>query len=771
MKVEMIIRLDNVWKVYRMGAVEVPALRGLDLDIKKGEFVAVMGPSGSGKCLSGDAKVVMDNGLPVEISTLEDRKNVRLLALDRKTGKIRGFRVANFYKRRVSKVLKIVTSSGKEVIVTGEHPFFTLNADGFVEISARGLKKGTFIASAKALPCEGKRQYLNSLESLSRDRSLIVHDSPRLVKEIMAKRGISRKDLCREFGFNYSTLDSWLYRNNMPLSIFKRIVQFGRTSLNEYEGKVRLTALSSNKKVKVPAYSSPALLELYGFLCGDGNIDKDGLKITNLDKGLKLRIKQLYKEVFDVDSAEFTPTRIDCNSRALRSFFAMVFGFPLVKKSRNILLPGFIFKCADKEIASFIQGLFDCDAHVSKSGREISIMLASRGIVQQLAYLLLRFGIHARYFERMKCATNTRPRKWRRYYSLSISGLDNLKLYAKRIGFNSRDKASRLRRHLVGKAGTNVDVIPCGKLIRRARKESAVVLPRKVHKLLWQYERERIHPSARKLNDIIRVLECHRINCDSLRSLVDNDVFWDRVKSIQGLNKAMYVYDVTVPGADNFVADNLIVHNSTAMNMIGCLDIPTKGRIFLEGKDISHLTESDLAQIRGRKIGFIFQQFNLIPTLTALENVMLPMTFQGVPGYRRREKATELLNLVDLGDRLHHKPSELSGGEQQRVAIARALANDPEVILADEPTGNLDSKTGSIVLEFLKKMHVTQCKTIVMVTHDANVAEHAERVELLKDGAIASTRKGRLHSHGEGSPCRVKPKKKDNQKTKGGKRR
>ena len=210
---------------------------------------------------------------------------------------------------------------------------------------------------------------------------------------------------------------------------------------------------------------------------------------------------------------------------------------------------------------------------------------------------------------------------------------------------------------------------------------------------------------------------------------------------------------------------------STAMNMIGCLDIPTKGRIFLEGKDISHLTESDLAQIRGKKIGFIFQQFNLISTLTALENIMLPMTFQGIPAYRRKEKAIELLNLVELGDRMDHKPNELSGGQQQRVAIARALANDPEVILADEPTGNLDSKTGGIVMAFLKKMHNTQCKTIVMVTHDPNVAEHAERVELLRDGAIVSTRKGKLHSHDEELPCRVKPKKDDDRNTKGGKRK
>ncbi|MBU2561318.1 MAG: ABC transporter ATP-binding protein [Nanoarchaeota archaeon] len=205
---------------------------------------------------------------------------------------------------------------------------------------------------------------------------------------------------------------------------------------------------------------------------------------------------------------------------------------------------------------------------------------------------------------------------------------------------------------------------------------------------------------------------------------------------------------------------------STAMNMIGCLDIPTKGKIFLDSRDISHLSESDLAQIRGKKIGFIFQQFNLIGTLTALENVMLPMTFQGIPSSQRKERGVELLEMVELGDRMEHKPTELSGGQQQRVAIARALANDPEVILADEPTGNLDSKTGGIVLDFLKRLHSTKCKTIVMVTHDANVAEHAERIEFLRDGSIVSSKKGRKHSHDKESPCRKRLKSKIQKKHK-----
>ena len=174
---------------------------------------------------------------------------------------------------------------------------------------------------------------------------------------------------------------------------------------------------------------------------------------------------------------------------------------------------------------------------------------------------------------------------------------------------------------------------------------------------------------------------------------------------------------------------------STAMNMVGALDLATKGDIFLDGVNIEHLEESELAQVRGRKIGFVFQIFNLIPTLTALENVMLPMIFQGVPFEDRKERASELLTKIGLGERLTHLPNQLSGGERQRVAVARALANDPEVILADEPTGNLDTRRGEEVAEMFNKLS-KEGKTIILVTHDMYVAKHADRIYHLRDGKI-----------------------------------
>ncbi|MBI5066426.1 ABC transporter ATP-binding protein [Candidatus Woesearchaeota archaeon] len=181
---------------------------------------------------------------------------------------------------------------------------------------------------------------------------------------------------------------------------------------------------------------------------------------------------------------------------------------------------------------------------------------------------------------------------------------------------------------------------------------------------------------------------------------------------------------------------------STMMNLVGCLDLPSKGQVFLDGIDISTLKESELARIRGRKIGFIFQQFNLIPTLTALENVMLPLEFQGADTSFAKKKALEFLGFVGLKERTDHLPSQLSGGQMQRVAIARALVMDPEVILADEPTGNLDSKTGDFIMNFLSEIH-KRGKTIILVTHDLKLLKHAECVVYMKDGLIDE----KTHNH------------------------
>ena len=182
---------------------------------------------------------------------------------------------------------------------------------------------------------------------------------------------------------------------------------------------------------------------------------------------------------------------------------------------------------------------------------------------------------------------------------------------------------------------------------------------------------------------------------------------------------------------------------STLMNQVGVLDTPTKGTILLENHDISKMEESELAQLRGKKIGFIFQQFNLIPTLTALENVVLPTIFQNVPEEVRVKRAEQLLTSVGLGDRMHHKPSELSGGQQQRVAISRALINDPDIILADEPTGNLDSASGRQVMAMLEELHHKENKTIILVTHDTHLVRTAQKIVMIKDGEIVGIKRKR----------------------------
>ena len=179
---------------------------------------------------------------------------------------------------------------------------------------------------------------------------------------------------------------------------------------------------------------------------------------------------------------------------------------------------------------------------------------------------------------------------------------------------------------------------------------------------------------------------------------------------------------------------------STLMNMIGCLDTPTSGEYYIEGEEVSKLSGDRQASIRNQKIGFIFQQYNLLPKLTVLENVELPLIYMGISHKKRMEMCEEALKQVSMWDRIDHKPSELSGGQQQRVSIARALVTKPAIILADEPTGALDSKTGKEVLQTLKDLHKSG-KTIVLITHDNDIAEQAERVVRLADGVIVSDTK------------------------------
>ncbi len=179
---------------------------------------------------------------------------------------------------------------------------------------------------------------------------------------------------------------------------------------------------------------------------------------------------------------------------------------------------------------------------------------------------------------------------------------------------------------------------------------------------------------------------------------------------------------------------------STLMNIVGCLDTPTSGKYILNSRDVSSRTDNELAEVRNKEIGFVFQQFNLLPRLSAIENVALPLVYAGIPKKQRMEKAKYVLEKVSLSDRSHHKPNEMSGGQNQRVAIARALVNDPSIILADEPTGNLDSKTSYEIMEIFGKIHEGG-NTVILVTHEEDIANHAHRIVRLRDGIIESDRR------------------------------
>lgn len=229
----------------------------------------------------------------------------------------------------------------------------------------------------------------------------------------------------------------------------------------------------------------------------------------------------------------------------------------------------------------------------------------------------------------------------------------------------------------------------------------------------------------------------------------------DDLVHLESVSKTYHIADINVPVLQGI---NLAIHEgeyvaimgpsgsgkSTLMNIIGCLDIPSEGKYFLSGRLLSESSEGELARVRARYIGFVFQSFNLVGSLNSLENVSMPLMYQGMRAQEQRVRATEMLTRVGLKDRLRHRPSQLSGGQQQRVAIARAIVTDAPLILADEPTGNLDSHAGHDILDLFRQLH-EEGHTIVIITHDAQIAEQTERIIEIRDGLLVEDRKVGVH--------------------------
>ncbi|MCK4327662.1 MAG: ATP-binding cassette domain-containing protein [Candidatus Diapherotrites archaeon] len=828
-KKSRLIEVDDVKREYKMGETIVHALRGVDIDIGKGDFVFIVGPSGSGKCVSPKTKVILNPGELKTIEEVYDAHSNKRNGLSYITnpglktvslgGRGTAFeKVGAVYRGSARRLVEITTRTGKSVEVSGEHPLFTIGGEGITEVRADRLKKGGFIATARKLPLKGKPQYFQ-LEKLGTQKEVRMHNSQRTVRGLIKQCGLPKEGIARKLRVDVTTVKSWETVNNISLYHLSKLCRLCDKSFPEIlSSNHYLKSNTSATFFRLPLKTSPELLEFLGYLIGDGSIDRSGVYFTNADKELLDRFTHLSKGLFSIKPARYkikNHYRLSIPNVALAKTINVLLGIPHGKK-KSQRIPPWVFSCSNKELAKFVGALYDCDAYVQKTKTEVVLVLSSKEVISELQLILLRFGIVARKGGVIKKATNSgmQPRK---YYYLSISGVPEAKKYYEEIGFLCKRKSQRLGNKIRSKkTNTNVDLIPASpmiRMIRRGLNYSTRRIKQEYKMDIWPIERTRREPSKDYVDKIVGILEkrikrlkyfkkrlgrktsyreTSRIAVDvglpfkrimreskpgtyyykqyyeknkkqvkdalsnriqemiaestplinTLKNIMKagENVFWDRIETVRHREGNFVVYDLTVPSTQNYIANGIFVHNSTLMHIVGALDHPSSGDVKLEGMPIRQMSDFQLSMMRRNRVGFIFQSFNLVLSLNALDNVMLPLiTDNTINSIELEKRARRLLSEVGLGHRMFHTPNELSGGERQRVAVARALINDPEIVLADEPTGNLDTSTGQEIFDLMRDLNKEHGTTFVIVTHDVEYIDKGDKVYHIKDGVITET--------------------------------